>query len=103
MQALLAAQPFRLTGAQRRVVEEIAADLARSRPMSRLLQGEVGSGKTAVAAVALYVALANGGQGVLMAPTEILAEQHHRTLTSFYDRADAALTDWRSGSASRPA
>jgi ATP-dependent DNA helicase RecG len=93
VQALLAAQPFKLTGAQRRVLEEIAADLARSRPMSRLLQGEVGSGKTAVAAVALYVALANGGQGVLMAPTEILAEQHYRTLTSFYDRANAALTE----------
>jgi ATP-dependent DNA helicase RecG len=91
LRALVEAQPFRLTNAQRRVIEEICADLARPIPMSRLLQGEVGSGKTAVAAVALFVAVANGGQGVLMAPTEILAEQHSRTLTAFYDRAADAL------------
>jgi ATP-dependent DNA helicase RecG len=91
IQALLGAQPFRLTGAQARVVEEINADLARPVPMSRLLQGEVGSGKTAVAAVALYVAVANGAQGILMAPTEILAEQHHRTLSAFYEQAVEAL------------
>ena len=91
LELLLAAQPFSLTGAQRRVLEEIHADLAQPIPMSRLLQGEVGSGKTAVAAVALYTAAVNGGQGVLMAPTEILAEQHHRTLTAFYERAAERL------------
>jgi ATP-dependent DNA helicase RecG len=91
LRALLDAQPFRLTAAQARVVEEINADLRRPIPMSRLLQGEVGSGKTAVAAVALFVAVANRGQGVLMAPTEILAEQHFRTLSDFYGRAAQRL------------
>jgi ATP-dependent DNA helicase RecG len=91
VRALLEAQPFRLTSAQARVVDEIKADLARSIPMSRLLQGEVGSGKTAVAAVALFVAAANRRQGVLMAPTEILAEQHFRTLAKFYRRAAGPL------------
>ncbi len=72
--------PFALTRAQRRVSDEILNDLARSQPMTRLLQGEVGSGKTAVAALALLNTVANGFQGVLMAPTEILAEQHFATL-----------------------
>lgn len=72
--------PFALTGGQRRVVEEIAGDLAGNRPMARLVQGDVGSGKTAVAAVAIWIALDSGHQVALMAPTELLAEQHHRTL-----------------------
>jgi ATP-dependent DNA helicase RecG len=72
--------PFQLTGAQQRAMESILGDLAQERPMSRLLQGDVGSGKTVVAAAALVAAVANGRQGVLMAPTEILAEQHYRTL-----------------------
>jgi ATP-dependent DNA helicase RecG len=72
--------PFALTGAQERVLGEITADLKRNRPMARLLQGDVGSGKTAVAAAALVVANANQYQGALMAPTEILAEQHFKTL-----------------------
>jgi ATP-dependent DNA helicase RecG len=92
LEALLGAQPYTLTGAQRRVLQEILADLAQSRPMIRLLQGEVGSGKTAVAAAALFVAVCHGAQGSLMAPTEILAEQHYRTLTQFYERAADALT-----------
>jgi ATP-dependent DNA helicase RecG len=74
--------PFRFTGAQRRAIREILADLARPRPMSRLLQGDVGSGKTAVAAAALLAAAANGAQGALLAPTEILAEQHYRNLSA---------------------
>jgi ATP-dependent DNA helicase RecG len=78
--------PFALTGAQERVLDEIASDLRRARPMARLLQGDVGSGKTAVAAAALIVANANGYQGALMAPTEILAEQHYRTLHSLLGR-----------------
>ncbi len=72
--------PFRLTGAQRRALEEIAADLRRAEPMARLLQGDVGSGKTIVAVLALVLALENGLQGAFMAPTELLAEQHHRRL-----------------------
>ncbi|HKH46603.1 MAG TPA: ATP-dependent DNA helicase RecG [Thermoanaerobaculia bacterium] len=72
--------PFPLTRAQERVLGEIAADLAGPRPMLRLLQGDVGSGKTAVAALALGVVLANGFQGAFMAPTELLAEQHFASL-----------------------
>ncbi|HEU5367940.1 MAG TPA: DEAD/DEAH box helicase, partial [Ktedonobacterales bacterium] len=75
------ALPFRFTGAQRRVITEILVDLGRAQPMCRLLQGDVGSGKTVVAAAALLTAAANGLQGVLMAPTEILAEQHYRTIS----------------------
>src|SRR5207237_6706413 len=75
---LLAALPFALTMAQRRVVEEIAHDLQRETPMHRLLQGDVGSGKTVVAALAAAIAIADGWQCALMAPTEILAEQHFR-------------------------
>ncbi len=78
--AFLAALPFSPTAAQRRVIEEIRADLAQTRPMNRLLQGDVGSGKTAVAAAAMIVAAAAGAQSALMAPTEILAEQHYRGL-----------------------
>jgi ATP-dependent DNA helicase RecG len=75
------ALPFALTGAQERVLGEIVGDIQTARPMARLLQGDVGSGKTAVAGAALVIAAANGFQGALMAPTEILAEQHFRTLT----------------------
>ncbi len=72
--------PFRLTRAQKRVLKEIVDDLRRPRPMLRLLQGDVGSGKTIVAALALVVALESGLQGAFMAPTELLAEQHFRSL-----------------------
>jgi len=72
--------PFRFTDAQRRVIIEIFGDLARSQPMSRLLQGDVGAGKTAVAAAALLLATLNGYQGAIMAPTELLAEQHARSI-----------------------
>jgi ATP-dependent DNA helicase RecG len=85
--------PFALTGAQRRVTDEILGDMAQPRPMTRLLQGEVGSGKTAVAALALLNAVASGHQGALMAPTEILAEQHFATLTRLFDGAGAALRE----------
>ena len=71
--------PFTLTRAQARAVAEIARDMARPEPMNRLLQGDVGSGKTAVAAVAAALAVQDGYQVALMAPTEILAEQHHAT------------------------
>ncbi|HEY1350826.1 MAG TPA: ATP-dependent DNA helicase RecG [Ktedonobacteraceae bacterium] len=74
--------PFRFTDAQRRVIQEIFGDLAKSRPMSRLLQGDVGAGKTAVAAATLLVAALNGYQGAIMAPTELLAEQHARSVSA---------------------
>ncbi len=77
---LLAVLPFALTGAQQRVSHEVAHDLAQARPMHRLLQGDVGSGKTVVAALAAAVAIDAGWQCALMAPTEILAEQHFRKL-----------------------
>ncbi len=70
--------PFALTGAQRRALKEIGEDLKSSRPMNRLLQGDVGSGKTIVALMAMLLSVENGRQAALMAPTEILAEQHHR-------------------------
>ena len=69
--------PYELTAAQRRVVGEIVADMAKGHPMHRLLQGDVGAGKTVVAVSALLVAVQGGHQGALMAPTEVLAEQHH--------------------------
>ncbi|HMS56380.1 MAG TPA: ATP-dependent DNA helicase RecG [Fimbriimonadaceae bacterium] len=77
--------PFELTGAQKRVVSEIWADMERPSPMSRLVQGDVGSGKTAVAACAILAAVQNGYQAVMMAPTEILAEQHYRNLAKMFE------------------
>ena len=76
--------PFRLTGAQDGALEEILADMIQPHPMSRLVQGDVGSGKTAVAAAAMLVAHANGYQSAMMAPTQILAEQHDRGLRLLY-------------------
>lgn len=73
--------PFALTGAQRRSIDEIEADMAQQSPMLRLLQGDVGSGKTAVALEAMLVAVEAGAQAALLAPTEILARQHHETLS----------------------
>src|SRR6266699_2054281 len=77
--------PFRFTAAQRRVTGEILGDLALTRPMCRLLQGDVGAGKTAVAAAALYVAALNGYQGAIMAPTELLAEQHASSISEMLE------------------
>jgi ATP-dependent DNA helicase RecG len=75
---LIGSLPFALTMAQRRAIDDLARDLARPTPMQRLLQGDVGSGKTVVAAIAALQAIENGFQVAVMAPTEILAEQHHR-------------------------
>ncbi len=77
--------PFELTDDQKKAIAEITADLCRSVPMNRLLQGDVGSGKTAVAAAACYFTAKNGCQSALMAPTEILASQHFRTLSEFLE------------------
>ena len=74
--------PFTLTNAQQRAVREIFADLASKKPMNRLLEGDVGSGKTVVSAIAMYLAHLNGLQSVLMAPTEILAQQHYNTISN---------------------
>jgi ATP-dependent DNA helicase RecG len=76
---------YQLTGAQRRVIEEIRGDLAQSAPMLRLLQGDVGSGKTLVALMAILTAVESGAQAALLAPTEILARQHHATLLGQLD------------------
>jgi len=75
------ALPFKLTSAQERALREILNDIARPQPMSRLLQGDVGSGKTVVATAAMLMAVANGCQAAIMAPTEILAEQHFKTIS----------------------
>jgi ATP-dependent DNA helicase RecG len=77
---LLERLPFVLTAAQKRVIEEIKGDMAKPHPMNRLLQGDVGSGKTAVALIASLIAIDNGYQAAMMAPTEILAEQHYMNL-----------------------
>ena len=84
VETFLKSLPFELTEAQRRSVGQVVDDLTRARPMSRMLQGDVGSGKTVVAAVAALCAVAAGKQVALMAPTEILAEQHHRTITELF-------------------
>ena len=94
---LLAVLPFALTDAQRRVCEEIAGDLARPQPMHRLLQGDVGSGKTVVAALAATVAIDAGWQCALMAPTEILAEQHFKKLLSWLEPLGLQVA-WLTGS-----
>ena len=84
MKPFTACLPFALTGAQQRAVEEILADFGRGVPMNRLVQGDVGSGKTMVAAAAAYCAAQNGKQSTLMAPTEILAEQHFESLNKLF-------------------
>jgi ATP-dependent DNA helicase RecG len=88
----LSSLPFPLTGAQRRAIDEIVADLRVSQPMSRLLQGDVGSGKTVVAVAALLTCIQGGFQGALMAPTEILAEQHYLTLRPWLDALGVRAT-----------
>jgi ATP-dependent DNA helicase RecG len=81
LESFIASLPFQLTDAQQKVLREIISDLGQSVPMNRLLQGDVGSGKTIVALAAMLVTAADGGQSAIMAPTEILAEQHYRNIT----------------------
>jgi ATP-dependent DNA helicase RecG len=88
---VLAALPYRPTAAQERAVAEIAADMAADRRMSRLLQGDVGAGKTLVAFLALLIAVEAGGQGAMMAPTEILARQHLESLRPLAESAGVVL------------
>ena len=84
LQPFLDAVPFELTGAQKQAIDEIRADVTRGVPMNRLVQGDVGSGKTMVAAAAAWLAARNGRQAALMAPTEILAEQHYQSLSRIF-------------------
>jgi ATP-dependent DNA helicase RecG len=93
------ALPFALTAAQRRVAEEILADLARARPMLRLVQGDVGAGKTVVAALAALAVIESGRQAALMAPTELLAEQHFQTSLAGSSRS---AFRWRPAAGGRP-
>ncbi len=98
---LLQALPFRLTGAQQRVWTQIAGELATAQPMNRLLQGDVGSGKTVIAALAAAQAIGSGWQAAIMAPTEILAEQHLRRIGPWLERIGVRIA-WLSGSLKEP-
>jgi len=84
VRAFVTGLPFRLTDAQQRVADELLADMARPHPMMRLIQGDVGSGKTVVAAIACIDAIANGVQAAIMAPTELLAEQHWKSFSTWF-------------------
>jgi len=89
--------PYELTGAQRRAIEEILRDMAGAAPMRRLLQGDVGSGKTAVAAAAAFCAAKNGRQSAIMAPTEILAAQHYKEFSRFFKDTGIKVSTLTSG------
>ena len=79
--------PFKLTGAQRNAVNDVISDMKKDKPMSRLIQGDVGSGKTVIAAAAAYFAFKNNSQAVMMAPTDILASQHYEGLSGLFEKA----------------
>jgi len=96
-QQFVEALPFKLTGAQQRVSDEITRDISRDIPMQRLVQGDVGSGKTAVAACAALNAIEAGYQVAVMAPTEILAEQHYRSFSNWLDPVGISV-EWLAGS-----
>lgn len=93
----LSSLPFTMTGAQSRVIEEILADLRKAQPMMRLIQGDVGSGKTVVAAMACLQAIGSGRQAAVMAPTELLAEQHLQSFRSWFEPLDIEPC-WLAGS-----
>ncbi|MEM6773544.1 MAG: ATP-dependent DNA helicase RecG [Pseudomonadota bacterium] len=97
LDGFLASLPFTPTGAQQRVIDEIGRDLAGRRPMLRLVQGDVGSGKTLVAAAAALMAIAAGYQAAVMAPTELLAEQHRMNFAAWFSALDISQT-WLAGS-----
>jgi ATP-dependent DNA helicase RecG len=89
LDAFIRSLPYPLTEAQRRVIEDILGDIGTPHPMSRLVQGDVGSGKTVVAAAAMFLAAQSGAQAAIMAPTEILAEQHYKNLSTLCDQVNA--------------
>ena len=88
LDSFISSLPFKLTSAQNRVTEEILSDLSKTEPMNRLLEGDVGSGKTVVAAIAAYAAALNGANVLYMAPTEILAKQHYETFKALFAELD---------------
>lgn len=90
-QEFISALPFEMTRAQKKAVREAVEDMRKNEPMNRLLQGDVGSGKTAVAAALMYNAVKNGCQCAMMAPTEVLAEQHERTFIKFFENTDIKI------------
>ncbi len=100
-EAITAALPYALTGAQQSAMTEILADMAKPERMLRLLQGDVGSGKTVVALLALAAAVESGAQGAFMVPTEILARQHMATLGALIARRRASM--WRCSPAGKKA
>ncbi len=102
VERLMANLPFQLTGAQQRAWSEVSRDLSGNEPMNRLLQGDVGSGKTVIAALAAMQAIGSGRQAALMAPTEILAEQHHRKLLAWLEPLGVRVA-WLAGSLSAAA
>lgn len=83
--------PFKMTGAQAKVLDEICNDISSEKTMNRLVQGDVGSGKTVLAFAAMYIALKNGRQSVLMAPTEVLANQHYKTALEYFEKEEVQL------------
>ncbi len=89
--------PYKLTLSQQRVIDEIRGDMASPHPMNRLLQGDVGCGKTIVALTAMLIAVENGYQAVLMAPTEVLAEQHYRNISTYLDQLNITACLFTSG------
>ena len=91
VEQFIAELPFALTGAQEKVWREISDDLASDTVMSRLVQGDVGSGKTIVAVLALMTAALNGYQGAMMAPTEVLARQHYESITKLFEEHGLAI------------
>ncbi len=102
LQSFLDQLPFKLTQAQQRSLDEIVEDLQRTRPMSRLLQGDVGSGKTVVAAAAIVLTVADGFQAVIMAPTEILAEQHYKSISQLLEGVRIPRRSQEQGRAEEP-
>ena len=94
LQAFLDTQSFTLTQAQKRVLADIRRDITHDYPMTRLLQGDVGSGKTVIAAAAMWAAVCDGAQAAIMAPTEILAEQHHRKLQDEFAQLAHPVNGW---------
>ena len=86
IEQFISSLPFELTSAQKKALQEILDDLSKNKPMNRLLEGDVGSGKTVVATVAMYLAFLNGLKSIIMAPTEILANQHYQTLSTLLSK-----------------
>ncbi len=97
LKTLLSSLPFKLTAAQKRVAEELRQDLKKTHPMMRLLQGDVGSGKTIVAAIAALSAVENNTQAAIMAPTELLAEQHYRVIDAWLKPLDIRVALLKGG------